>query len=71
MKLMCSRLTSLLCLLFLCHQLHAELHFNLNALNLSEEERAQINWDILSRTDAQLPDTYQVGVFPQLNPFPF
>lgn len=62
MKLMCSRLTSLLCLLFLCHQLHAELHFNLNALNLSEEERAQINWDILSRTDAQLPDTYQVDI---------
>ncbi|WP_253899173.1 fimbria/pilus outer membrane usher protein, partial [Pseudocitrobacter vendiensis] len=40
----------------------AELYFNVNALDLSEEQKSQIDLNILSRTDIQMPGQYDVTV---------
>lgn len=49
-------------ILFIASHAHAELHFNINALNLSEEQKQQMDLRLLSRTDIQMPGEYEVTV---------
>lgn len=51
-----------LCSLLSAAPLRAELHFNVNALNLSDEQRQQMDMTLLSRTDIQMPGSYKVSV---------
>ncbi|WP_448868807.1 fimbria/pilus outer membrane usher protein [Enterobacter ludwigii] len=51
-----------LCSLLLALPLQAELYFNVNALNLSDEQRQQMDMTLLSRTDIQMPGSYKVSV---------
>lgn len=41
----------------------AELYFNVNSLNLSEEQKKQIDLSLLSRVDIQMPGIYEVDVW--------
>ena len=50
------------CGLFLTADAGAELYFNINALDLSEEQKSQMDLNILSRTDIQMPGEYEVTV---------
>lgn len=50
------------CALFFVPEADAELHFNINALNLSEEQKKQMDLSLLSRTDIQMPGEYEVTV---------
>ncbi|WP_458654638.1 fimbria/pilus outer membrane usher protein [Enterobacter ludwigii] len=50
------------CALFSVNEAEAELYFNINALDLSEEQKNQMDLNILSRTDIQMPGQYEVTV---------
>lgn len=52
-----------LCSLLSIASLHAELYFNVNALNLSDEQKQQMDMTLLSRTDMQVPGTYKVDLY--------
>ncbi|NHB90707.1 fimbria/pilus outer membrane usher protein [Photorhabdus cinerea] len=41
---------------------HAELYFDINALQLSDEDRENINLDSLAKTDSHIPGIYKVNV---------
>lgn len=49
-----------ICALLPATSLHAELYFNVNALNLSEEQKKQMDMSLLSRTNIQMPGRYEV-----------
>ncbi|MCK7068198.1 fimbrial biogenesis outer membrane usher protein [Enterobacter bugandensis] len=53
---------AILCVPFYATEAGAELYFNVNALDLNEEQKSQIDLNILSRTDIQMPGTYEVSV---------
>ncbi|WP_380180242.1 fimbria/pilus outer membrane usher protein [Kalamiella sp. sgz302252] len=40
----------------------AELYFNVNALHLSEEQKAQLDLSLLAQTSGQLPGNYRVSI---------
>lgn len=50
------------CALFTVSRADAELHFNINALNLSDEQKQQMDLSLLTRTDIQMPGEYEVTV---------
>lgn len=41
---------------------YADLYFDINALQLSDEDRENINLDSLAKTDSHIPGTYKVNV---------
>lgn len=49
-----------LCFLLPGTSLRAELYFNVNALNLSEEQKKHIDMNLLSRTTIHIPGEYEV-----------
>ncbi|MEL0554243.1 outer membrane usher protein [Raoultella sp. BIGb0399] len=53
---------AIFCVLYGSRSVRAELYFNVNSLNLTDEQRQQIDLDLLSRTDIQMPGEYDVNV---------
>lgn len=50
------------CAIFTAGRAGAELHFNISALNLSDEQKQQMDLSLLTRTDIQMPGEYEVKV---------